>query len=73
MIDFATLTRKELQAYRHEIQMIFQDPFSSLNPRMTVLDIVSEPLVIHQRKPPRQLKDEVARPAAQSRACARST
>ncbi len=60
MIDFATLTRKELQAYRHEIQMIFQDPFSSLNPRMTVLDIVSEPLVIHSRKPPRQLKDEVA-------------
>ncbi len=60
VIDFATLTRKELQAYRHEIQMIFQDPFSSLNPRMTVLDIVSEPLVIHQRKPPRQLKDEVA-------------
>jgi oligopeptide/dipeptide ABC transporter ATP-binding protein len=60
VIDFATLTRRELQAYRHEIQMIFQDPFSSLNPRMTVLDIVSEPLVIHSRRPARQLKDEVA-------------
>jgi peptide/nickel transport system ATP-binding protein len=60
VIDFAQLTPRELRAYRHEIQMIFQDPFSSLNPRMTVLDIVSEPLVIYTRKPPRQLKDDVA-------------
>jgi peptide/nickel transport system ATP-binding protein len=59
-IDFAQLTQKQLKAYRHEIQMIFQDPFSSLNPRMTVLDIVSEPLVIHTRQSPRKLKDEVA-------------
>jgi oligopeptide/dipeptide ABC transporter ATP-binding protein len=60
VIDFAKLSQKELRAYRHEIQMIFQDPYSSLNPRMTVLDIVSEPLVIHTRKSPKQLKDEVA-------------
>jgi peptide/nickel transport system ATP-binding protein len=60
VIDFARLTPRELRAYRHEIQMIFQDPFSSLNPRMTVLDIVSEPLVIFTGKPPRQLKDQVA-------------
>ncbi|MCC6804851.1 MAG: dipeptide ABC transporter ATP-binding protein [Anaerolineae bacterium] len=60
VIDFARLTTRELKAYRREIQMIFQDPFSSLNPRMTVLDIVSEPLVIHSRKPSKQLKDEVA-------------
>ncbi len=60
VIDFAQLSHKALKAYRREIQMIFQDPFSSLNPRMTVLDIVSEPLVIHSRKPARQLKDEVA-------------
>jgi oligopeptide/dipeptide ABC transporter ATP-binding protein len=60
VVDFAQLTPRELQAYRHEIQMIFQDPFSSLNPRMTVLDIVAEPLVIQSGKSPGKLKDEVA-------------
>jgi oligopeptide/dipeptide ABC transporter ATP-binding protein len=58
-IDFAKLNRRDLMAYRHEIQMIFQDPFSSLNPRMTVLDIVSEPLVIHTKKRGDELKAEV--------------
>lgn len=58
-IDFAKLNSKDLMAYRHEIQMIFQDPFSSLNPRMTVLDIVSEPLVIHTKKRGDELKAEV--------------
>src|SRR5690606_10004033 len=47
MVDIATLSQKELKAMRREMQIIFQDPFSSLNPRMTVFDIVSEPLVIH--------------------------
>jgi peptide/nickel transport system ATP-binding protein len=60
VIDFAKLSQRDLQVYRREIQMIFQDPFSSLNPRMTVLDIVAEPLVIQTGKSPRQLKDEVA-------------
>ena len=59
-IDFAKLTSADLRAYRHEIQMIFQDPYSSLNPRMTVLDIVGEPLVIHTRKRKNELKAEVA-------------
>ena len=58
-IDFAKLSPRELRAYRREIQMIFQDPYSSLNPRMTVLDIVSEPLVIHTRKRGSDLKAEV--------------
>jgi oligopeptide/dipeptide ABC transporter ATP-binding protein len=58
-IDFAKLNHRDLMAYRHEIQMIFQDPFSSLNPRMTVLDIVSEPLVIHTKKRGDELKAEV--------------
>jgi oligopeptide/dipeptide ABC transporter ATP-binding protein len=60
IIDFAKLSSDDLQAYRHEIQMIFQDPYSSLNPRMTVLDIVGEPLVIHTGKSAGKLKDEVA-------------
>jgi peptide/nickel transport system ATP-binding protein len=60
VIDFAKLSQRELQAYREEIQMIFQDPFSSLNPRMTVLDIVAEPLVIQTGKSPSQLKNQVA-------------
>jgi peptide/nickel transport system ATP-binding protein len=38
---------EELFAYRRKVQFVFQDPFSSLNPRMTAYDIVSEPLVIH--------------------------
>ena len=46
-------------AYRHEVQMIFQDPYSSLNPRMTVLDIVSEPLVVHNRARGNELKAQV--------------
>ena len=58
-IDFARLSQRELRAYRHEVQMIFQDPYSSLNPRMTVLDIVSEPLVIHTKLRGNALKAEV--------------
>ena len=42
-----TMTDAELFAYRRQVQFIFQDPFSSLNPRMTVYDILSEPLIIH--------------------------
>jgi peptide/nickel transport system ATP-binding protein len=43
-----TMSASELIGYRRKIQFIFQDPFSSLNPRMTVFDIISEPLVIHE-------------------------
>ena len=46
-IDLTRLGERELLPYRRRIQFVFQDPFSSLNPRMTVFDIVSEPLVIH--------------------------
>lgn len=45
VVDMARLEGKRLRSLRPQIQMIFQDPQSSLNPRMTVLDIVSEPLV----------------------------
>jgi len=43
--DLAKLTKTELRAFRRHAQMIFQDPYSSLNPRMTVRDIIAEPLV----------------------------
>ena len=45
--DVLALQGPELFAYRRKVQFVFQDPFSSLNPRMTVQDIVAEPLVIH--------------------------
>ena len=46
--DVLGLRGPELFAYRRKVQFVFQDPFSSLNPRMTAYDIVSEPLVIHR-------------------------
>ncbi|SHH26412.1 ABC transporter ATP-binding protein [Tepidibacter thalassicus] len=45
--DIAKLSQKELKPYRKKIQMIFQDPYASLNSRMTVGDIIGEPLDIH--------------------------
>jgi peptide/nickel transport system ATP-binding protein len=46
-VDVLGLEGAALKAYRRQVQFIFQDPFGSLNPRMTVFDIISEPLVIH--------------------------
>ncbi|MEQ9123438.1 MAG: dipeptide/oligopeptide/nickel ABC transporter ATP-binding protein, partial [Alphaproteobacteria bacterium] len=45
--DVTKLDKKELRPYRRQMQIIFQDPFSSLNPRMTAGEIVKEPLYIH--------------------------
>ena len=47
VVDVATLPRRALRPLRREMQMIFQDPFSSLNPRKTLLDIVGEPLLVN--------------------------
>jgi len=49
VIDVLGLEGEALLAFRRRMQLVFQDPFSSLSPRMTVFDIVREPLVIHQR------------------------
>ncbi|HEY6006764.1 MAG TPA: oligopeptide/dipeptide ABC transporter ATP-binding protein [Geobacteraceae bacterium] len=46
--DMASMTTEERFTFRKHVQMIFQDPFSSLNPRMRVGDIIGEPLVIHR-------------------------
>ena len=45
--DVTAMRARELRALRRDMQMIFQDPFASLDPRMNVLDIVTEPLIIH--------------------------
>ncbi|WP_366922837.1 dipeptide ABC transporter ATP-binding protein [Metallumcola ferriviriculae] len=45
--DITHLNAKELRPIRREIQMVFQDPYASLNPRMTVEEIISEPMLVH--------------------------
>ncbi len=47
IVDVLALRGDDLKAFRRKIQFIFQDPFGSLNPRMTALDIISEPLIVH--------------------------
>ncbi len=56
--DIATIPPDELRARRRDVQIIFQDPFSSLNPRKTVEGIISEPLIVHRigTKPERQAR-----------------
>ncbi|PCJ21220.1 MAG: peptide ABC transporter substrate-binding protein [Candidatus Cloacimonadota bacterium] len=49
-VDLMKLDRDAMRPYRSEIQMIFQDPYSSLNPRMTVRTIIEEPLLIHEQQ-----------------------
>ncbi len=46
-VDVSRLGDKDLMEFRRKIQFIFQDPFGSLNPRMTVFDIIIEPLIVH--------------------------
>jgi peptide/nickel transport system ATP-binding protein len=59
-IDMAKMERKDLDKMRSHMQIIFQDPFSSLDPRMTVKRIVSEPLVINKIASGAELQDRVA-------------
>ncbi len=59
MVDILRLSKRELKPYRREMQIIFQDPYSSLNPRMTVMDIISEPLMIHGLAHGDELKSQV--------------
>ncbi|TVR99565.1 MAG: ABC transporter ATP-binding protein [Rhodospirillales bacterium] len=47
-IDVLSLAPRELAMFRRRVQYVFQDPFGSLNPRMTVFDLIAEPLVIHR-------------------------
>lgn len=47
IVNVATASRNELRAVREEMQIVFQDPYASLNPRMTVASIIAEPLTVH--------------------------
>ena len=61
IVDLAKLhSEGELRPYRRDMRMIFQDPYSSLNPRMTVLQIVGEPLDGQPCRPGKELEDRVA-------------
>ncbi len=60
-LDIAKISQEEMKPLRREMRMIFQDPFSSLNPRMTVKDIIGEPLVIHRIAKGGELEDRVAK------------
>ena len=57
--DLCQLSEAEMRRRRADMQMVFQDPYSSLNPRMTVKKIVGEPLVIHGRARGRALEEKV--------------
>jgi oligopeptide transport system ATP-binding protein len=58
-IDLVHLKGEELRKIRRKMQMIFQDPYASLNPRMTVADIVGEPLTVHDVAKGKEIQDRV--------------
>lgn len=58
-VDFLTLRGRGLKRFRRDIQMIFQDPLSSLDPRMTVFDIIAEPLRATTRLPTSAVREKV--------------
>jgi len=59
-VDLANLTRRELRPLRPQMQMIFQDPYGSLNPRMTLFDIVGEPLLVNGMTNRKKREERVA-------------
>ncbi|MFI6875277.1 ABC transporter ATP-binding protein [Streptomyces sp. NPDC050400] len=59
-VDLAALDEKGLKPYRSEIRLVFQDPFASLNPRMTLLQIVGEPLRVNLRLSAKETEERVA-------------
>jgi len=59
-VDLVNLKGEDLRKMRRKMQMIFQDPYASLNPRMTVADIVGEPLMVHNVANAREIKERVS-------------
>ena len=60
VVDLAPMDNQELREYHREIRLIFQDPYSSLNPRMPVIDLVGEPLKVNKIARGQELEDRVA-------------
>jgi oligopeptide transport system ATP-binding protein len=58
-VDLVNLKGEELRHMRRKMQMIFQDPYASLNPRMTVADIVGEPLMVHNVATAKEIRERV--------------
>ncbi len=61
VVDLASLPETRIRPLRRDMQMIFQDPFSSLNPRMNIFEIVSEPLLVYGMNNRSEREDRVAR------------
>jgi oligopeptide transport system ATP-binding protein len=59
-VDLCKTKGSQLRSMRRRMQMIFQDPYASLNPRMTVGDIIGEPLIIHKIRRGKQVQQRVA-------------
>jgi peptide/nickel transport system ATP-binding protein len=59
-VDVATLDREGLKAFRRRAQMVFQDPFSSLSPRMNIRDVLTEPLRVHGVGSPAEQRERAA-------------
>jgi oligopeptide transport system ATP-binding protein len=58
-VDLVSLSNEEMRKTRRKLQMIFQDPYASLNPRMTVAEIVAEPMVVHSVATGKEIQDRV--------------
>ena len=56
--DLVKMKGEDLRKMRRRMQMIFQDPYASLNPRMTVGQIISEPMQVHQTVPPKEIQEK---------------
>jgi oligopeptide transport system ATP-binding protein len=60
-VDLTTLPSEDMRKMRRKMQMIFQDPYASLNPRMTVGEIIGEPLIVHNLAKNSEIQDRVGR------------
>jgi len=59
-VDLVALKGEDLRKMRRKMQMIFQDPYASLNPRMTVGEIIGEPLIVHNLAPAKEVEERVS-------------